>query len=145
MVWANWMTVSMVSNRSAFQCCSKAPQHRSMGLYWARVWSIPYFPGSFNFFASPRRIELHGRMKERKPIQQICGSESCEQSIKECQELRPSLQSGQIVVLDHLSIHTGERVHQAIEARGSHLLPGGNDEDHQNRSNASKGRPITCQ
>lgn len=38
------------------------------------------------------------------------------------QLLAPSLRSGQIVVLDNLSIHQGPRVRQAIEARGCHLL-----------------------
>lgn len=38
------------------------------------------------------------------------------------QLLAPSLRSGQIVILDNLSIHQGPRVKQAIEARGCHLL-----------------------
>jgi transposase len=38
------------------------------------------------------------------------------------QILAPSLRPGQIVVLDHLSIHLGSRVKQAIEARGCRLL-----------------------
>ena len=38
------------------------------------------------------------------------------------QILAPSLRSGQIVVLDNLSIHLGPRVKQAIEARGCRLL-----------------------
>jgi len=36
--------------------------------------------------------------------------------------LAPSLQAGQIVILDNLSTHTGEKVRQAIEARGCQLL-----------------------
>jgi transposase len=36
--------------------------------------------------------------------------------------LAPSLQTGQIVILDNLSTHTGEKVRQAIEARGCQLL-----------------------
>jgi transposase len=36
--------------------------------------------------------------------------------------LAPSLQAGQIVVMDNLSIHTGAKVRQAIEARGCQLL-----------------------
>jgi transposase len=38
------------------------------------------------------------------------------------QVLGPSLRAGQLVVLDHLSIHTSKRVRQAIEARGCRLL-----------------------
>ncbi len=38
------------------------------------------------------------------------------------QMLAPSLQAGQIVILDNLSIHIGEKVRQAIEARGCQLL-----------------------
>ena len=36
--------------------------------------------------------------------------------------LGPSLEPGQIVVLDNLRIHKGERVRQIIEARGCHVL-----------------------
>ena len=36
--------------------------------------------------------------------------------------LAPSLRSGQIVVMDNLSIHQGERVRQAIQAKGCRLL-----------------------
>ena len=36
--------------------------------------------------------------------------------------LAPSLQTGQIVILDNLSIHAGAKVRQAIEARGCRLL-----------------------
>ncbi len=38
------------------------------------------------------------------------------------QVLAPSLQPGQIVVMDHLSAHTGPKVRQAIQAKGCHLL-----------------------
>jgi transposase len=38
------------------------------------------------------------------------------------QVLLPSLEPGQTVVMDNLSTHTGEKVRQAIEARGCHLL-----------------------
>ncbi len=38
------------------------------------------------------------------------------------QILAPSLQAGQIVVMDNLSTHTGETVRQAISARGCQLL-----------------------
>jgi len=38
------------------------------------------------------------------------------------QILAPSLRPGQIVIVDHLSIHLGPRVKQAIEARGCRLL-----------------------
>jgi transposase len=36
--------------------------------------------------------------------------------------LAPSLSAGQIVVMDNLSVHKGERVRQLIEARGCQLL-----------------------
>jgi transposase len=38
------------------------------------------------------------------------------------QVLAPSLRKGQIVVMDNLSIHQGERVRQALEARGCQLV-----------------------
>ena len=38
------------------------------------------------------------------------------------QLLAPSLKAGQIVVMDNLSTHTGDKVRQAIEARGCQLL-----------------------
>ena len=38
------------------------------------------------------------------------------------QILAPSLHAGQIVILDNLSTHTGEKVRQVIEARGCQLL-----------------------
>lgn len=38
------------------------------------------------------------------------------------QILAPSLQAGQMVILDNLSTHTGEKVRLAIEARGCQLL-----------------------
>lgn len=38
------------------------------------------------------------------------------------QVLSPSLEPGQIVVMDNVSIHTGEKVRQAIEARGCYIL-----------------------
>ena len=38
------------------------------------------------------------------------------------QILAPSLHSGQIVIMDNLSIHQGKRVRQAIEAKGCQLL-----------------------
>jgi transposase len=38
------------------------------------------------------------------------------------QILAPSLRPGPIVILDHLSIHLGPRIKQAIEARGCRLL-----------------------
>jgi transposase len=38
------------------------------------------------------------------------------------QVLAPSLRRGQIVVMDNLSIHQGERVRQAIQAKGCRLL-----------------------
>ncbi len=45
---------------------------------------------------------------------------ACELYIE--QLLAPSLQPGQIVVMDNLSSHTSYKVRQAIEARGCHLL-----------------------
>jgi transposase len=36
--------------------------------------------------------------------------------------LAPSLRPGQVVVLDNVSVHKGERVRQAIEARGCQVL-----------------------
>jgi transposase len=38
------------------------------------------------------------------------------------QVLAPSLRPGQVVVLDNLSVHKGERVRQAIEAKGCQVL-----------------------
>ncbi len=38
------------------------------------------------------------------------------------QILAPNLKEGQIVILDNLSIHKGQRVRELIEARGCHLL-----------------------
>src|SRR3989440_2604665 len=38
------------------------------------------------------------------------------------QILAPSLEPGQIVIMDNLSIHKGQKVRQAIEARGCQLL-----------------------
>lgn len=38
------------------------------------------------------------------------------------QVLAPSLRPGQVVVLDNLSVHKGERVRQMIEARGCQVL-----------------------
>jgi transposase len=38
------------------------------------------------------------------------------------QLVAPSLEPGQIVVMDNLSAHTGPKVRQAIEAKGCHLL-----------------------
>lgn len=38
------------------------------------------------------------------------------------QVLAPSLRPCQMVVVDHLSVHKGERVHQAITARGGQVL-----------------------
>jgi transposase len=38
------------------------------------------------------------------------------------QVLGPSLSPGQLVVMDNLSTHTGEKVRQAIEAKGCRLL-----------------------
>jgi len=38
------------------------------------------------------------------------------------QLLLPSLQAGQIVVMDNLRAHKGERVRQAIEAKGCQVL-----------------------
>lgn len=38
------------------------------------------------------------------------------------QILAPSLQAGQIVILDNFNTHVGEKVRQAIEARGCRLL-----------------------
>lgn len=38
------------------------------------------------------------------------------------QVLAPSLRPGQVVVLDNVSVHKGERVRQAIEARGCQVL-----------------------
>jgi transposase len=38
------------------------------------------------------------------------------------QILAPSLQAGQMVIMDNLSIHKGQKVRQAIEARGCQLL-----------------------
>jgi transposase len=38
------------------------------------------------------------------------------------QILAPSLQAGQIVILDNLNTHTGEKIRQVIEARGCQLL-----------------------
>jgi transposase len=38
------------------------------------------------------------------------------------QLLAPSLHAGPVVILDHLSIHLGPRVRQAIEAKGCRLL-----------------------
>jgi transposase len=38
------------------------------------------------------------------------------------QVLAPSLKPGQVVVLDNLSVHKGERVRQAIEAKGCQVL-----------------------
>jgi transposase len=38
------------------------------------------------------------------------------------QILAPSLQRGQIVIMDNLSIHKGQKVREIIEARGCHLL-----------------------
>jgi len=38
------------------------------------------------------------------------------------QVLAPSLQAGQIVIIDNLSTHTGERIRQALSARGCQLL-----------------------
>jgi transposase len=37
------------------------------------------------------------------------------------QVLAPTLRRGDIVVLDNLSAHTGQRIRQLIEARGAHL------------------------
>jgi transposase len=38
------------------------------------------------------------------------------------QILAPSLQAGQMVIMDNLSIHKGQKVRQAIEAQGCQLL-----------------------
>jgi transposase len=38
------------------------------------------------------------------------------------QVLTPDLKPGQVVVLDNLSVHKGERVRQAIEAKGCQVL-----------------------
>jgi transposase len=38
------------------------------------------------------------------------------------QVLAPSLRPGQVVILDNVSVHKGERVRQAIEARGCQVL-----------------------
>ena len=38
------------------------------------------------------------------------------------QILAPNLQKGQIVVMDNLSTHKGQKVREIIEARGCHLL-----------------------
>ena len=38
------------------------------------------------------------------------------------QILAPSLQKGQIVIMDNLSTHKGQKVREAIEARGCQLL-----------------------
>ena len=38
------------------------------------------------------------------------------------QVLAPSLSAGQIVVMDNLSTHTGQKVRQALSARGCHVL-----------------------
>ncbi len=38
------------------------------------------------------------------------------------QVLAPSLRPGQVIVLDNLSVHTGEQVRQVIEARGCQVL-----------------------
>src|SRR5436309_1845883 len=38
------------------------------------------------------------------------------------QILAPSLQPGQIVIMENLSIHKGNKVHQLIEARGCQVL-----------------------
>lgn len=38
------------------------------------------------------------------------------------QILAPSLRAGQLVILDNLNTHTGEKVRQAVEARGCQLL-----------------------
>jgi transposase len=38
------------------------------------------------------------------------------------QILAPSLKEGQVVILDNLSIHKGQRVRELIEARGCRLL-----------------------
>jgi transposase len=39
------------------------------------------------------------------------------------QVLVPSLQAGQIVVLDNLQVHKGARVRQLIESKGCQLRP----------------------
>src|SRR6185369_7770632 len=38
------------------------------------------------------------------------------------EQLAPTLRSGQVVVLDNLSVHKAARIRQAIEARGCQLL-----------------------
>jgi transposase len=45
---------------------------------------------------------------------------ACETYVE--QVLAPSLSPGQVVVLDNLSVHKGERVRQVIEARGCQVL-----------------------
>ncbi len=40
MLLAYWITASSESSKAPFQCCSKIPQHRSIGLYAARVGRI---------------------------------------------------------------------------------------------------------
>ncbi len=48
--------------------------------------------------------------------------DACAFEISVEQVLAPSLQKGQVVVMDNLSAHQGVRVRQAIEARGCSLL-----------------------
>ena len=38
------------------------------------------------------------------------------------EQLAPTLQPGQVVIMDNLSAHKADRIRQAIEARGCHLL-----------------------
>jgi transposase len=64
---------------------------------------------------SPKR-----RMGEALILEGSADSAVFEISIE--QILAPSLRAGQIVILDNLRIHTGEKVRQVIEARGCQLL-----------------------
>jgi hypothetical protein len=40
MVLAYWITASSESSKAPFQCCSRIPQHRSIGLYLTRIRRI---------------------------------------------------------------------------------------------------------
>src|SRR5215469_15955191 len=62
---------------------------------------------------------LHG-MGEAFILEGSADASVCELYIE--QILAPSLASGQIVIVDNLSTHLGEKVRQAIEAQGCQLL-----------------------
>jgi transposase len=121
---ASWREQASTLNGERLIFLDECGSHMAMTPLYARapkgkraVGKVPRNYGSNTTLIAS--LSLNG-MGEALVLEGAADAQAFEQYIE--QILAPSLQRGQIVIMDNLSIHQGKRVRQTIEEKGCQLL-----------------------